>query len=170
MPHLGPHASAALPTESKNAMSLGLSTRGAQLIQMVSPTMSLNGKAMSAISTTPQLLRLDPCSIQFLALETSRDLGVRRRLSAEAMHQGLRTEQICLQLFVLQTPVMDESVQMEEIAEEKPLSLESCLECFLQHEKLDLQDSWYCPKCKDHVQADKKLDLWSLPEVVLTIA
>ncbi|KAK1404645.1 Ubiquitin carboxyl-terminal hydrolase 8 [Heracleum sosnowskyi] len=26
---------------------------------------------------------------------------------------------------------------------------------------------WYCPKCKEHRQASKKLDLWRLPEILV---
>jgi len=37
----------------------------------------------------------------------------------------------------------------------------------LQPEQLSEDDSWYCQRCKMHVQADKKLDLWSLPEVLV---
>ncbi len=33
----------------------------------------------------------------------------------------------------------------------------------LQMEQLDDNNSWYCPKCKAHVPASKKLDLWQLP-------
>lgn len=40
------------------------------------------------------------------------------------------------------------------------------MQSFLQPEQLDAEDSWYCSQCKEHVQADKKLDLWSLPEVI----
>ena len=32
-------------------------------------------------------------------------------------------------------------------------------------EQLDKNNEWYCSKCKEHVQATKKLDIWSLPEV-----
>lgn len=38
---------------------------------------------------------------------------------------------------------------------------------FLHPEQLDAEDSWYCGSCKQHVQADKKLDLWSLPDVLV---
>ena len=42
------------------------------------------------------------------------------------------------------------------------------LQTFLQPELLDESDSWYCPgACKAHVRADKKLDLWALPEVLV---
>jgi len=27
-------------------------------------------------------------------------------------------------------------------------------------------DTWYCPKCKDHVQAHKKMDLWEVPDLL----
>jgi hypothetical protein len=37
----------------------------------------------------------------------------------------------------------------------------------LQPEQLGEDDTWYCPSCKSHVQADKKLDLWALPEVLV---
>lgn len=26
---------------------------------------------------------------------------------------------------------------------------------------------WFCPRCKDHVQAEKKLDLWTAPECLV---
>jgi hypothetical protein len=48
-----------------------------------------------------------------------------------------------------------------------PVSLRDCLETFLQPERLDADDSWYCSRCKAHVQAGKKLDLWRLPEVLV---
>ncbi|KAK9826555.1 hypothetical protein WJX74_002546 [Apatococcus lobatus] len=49
----------------------------------------------------------------------------------------------------------------------KAHQLSECLEAFLQPEQLDVTDTWYCGRCKSHVQADKKLDLWQLPEVLV---
>ena len=43
----------------------------------------------------------------------------------------------------------------------------ACAQAFLQPEQLGASDSWYCPRCKEHVQAAKKLDLWTLPEVLI---
>ena len=49
-----------------------------------------------------------------------------------------------------------------------PAPLPCRLQTFLQPELLDESDSWYCPgACKAHVRADKKLDLWALPEVLV---
>ena len=30
-----------------------------------------------------------------------------------------------------------------------------------------MDDSWYCPRCKEHRQATKKFDLWMLPEILV---
>jgi ubiquitin C-terminal hydrolase len=49
----------------------------------------------------------------------------------------------------------------------RAVSLHACVQAFLQPEQLGEADSWYCSRCKAHVQADKKLDLWSLPEVLV---
>ena len=38
------------------------------------------------------------------------------------------------------------------------------VQSFVQPEKLDSAEAWYCPRCKEHVQASKKLALWTAPE------
>ncbi|KAB2066169.1 hypothetical protein ES319_A09G140900v1 [Gossypium barbadense] len=50
---------------------------------------------------------------------------------------------------------------------EESISLYKCLEGFLQEEPLGPDDMWYCPRCKKHQQAIKKLDLWRLPEILV---
>ncbi|CAN1171125.1 Ubiquitin carboxyl-terminal hydrolase 8, partial [Linum perenne] len=50
---------------------------------------------------------------------------------------------------------------------QEPVSLYSCLEAFLKEEPLGPEDMWYCPGCKEHRQASKKLDLWRLPEILV---
>lgn len=34
-------------------------------------------------------------------------------------------------------------------------------------EVLSQENTWYCSKCKRHVQAKKKFDLWKLPEILI---
>lgn len=46
-------------------------------------------------------------------------------------------------------------------------SLRECLEMFTNEEQLDENDSWYCPTCKKHQRAFKKLDLWALPQILI---
>ena len=47
------------------------------------------------------------------------------------------------------------------------VALKDCLRTFCEPERLDANESWLCGKCKSHVQAHKKLDLWTLPEVLV---
>ncbi|CAK9170339.1 unnamed protein product [Ilex paraguariensis] len=62
-------------------------------------------------------------------------------------------------------------VQKTELTEKKTrqeaISLFSCLDAFLKEEPLGPEDMWYCPRCKEHRQATKKLDLWRLPEILV---
>ncbi|XP_012439859.1 ubiquitin carboxyl-terminal hydrolase 9 isoform X2 [Gossypium raimondii] len=51
--------------------------------------------------------------------------------------------------------------------QQEAISLSSCLDAFLIEEPLGPDDMWYCPRCKEHRQAIKKLDLWMLPEIIV---
>ncbi|KAK4492297.1 hypothetical protein RD792_003100, partial [Penstemon davidsonii] len=51
--------------------------------------------------------------------------------------------------------------------QQESVSLYKCIEAFLKEEPLGPEDMWYCPACKKHCQASKKLDLWRLPEIVV---
>lgn len=46
-------------------------------------------------------------------------------------------------------------------------TIQHCIEYFLQEEKLDEEDAWYCSKCKEHKQATKKFDIYRLPPILL---
>ncbi|XP_065865564.1 ubiquitin carboxyl-terminal hydrolase 8 isoform X2 [Euphorbia lathyris] len=50
---------------------------------------------------------------------------------------------------------------------QESVSLYKCLEAFLKEEPLGPDDMWFCPSCKQHCQASKKLDLWRLPEILV---
>lgn len=50
---------------------------------------------------------------------------------------------------------------------QEAISLFSCLDAFLKEEPLGPEDMWYCPGCKEHRQATKKLDLWKLPDILV---
>ncbi len=66
-------------------------------------------------------------------------------------------------------PIKDPSIAAAEAEASSPssITLDQCLQAFTTPEQLDAADSWYCSKCKEHVRADKKLDLWTLPEVLV---
>jgi ubiquitin C-terminal hydrolase len=48
-----------------------------------------------------------------------------------------------------------------------PLTLESCLERFSRKEELDQENMWYCPSCKEHKRASKKMVISRLPRVLI---
>lgn len=45
--------------------------------------------------------------------------------------------------------------------------LRDCLDLYLQEENLIGENQWYCEKCKEHVDATKKIDLWILPPILI---
>uniref|UniRef100_A0A672YQ19 Ubiquitin carboxyl-terminal hydrolase n=1 Tax=Sphaeramia orbicularis TaxID=375764 RepID=A0A672YQ19_9TELE len=68
--------------------------------------------------------------------------------------------------------VCEQDFDKHESMEYKPqkkafFKLNDCIELFTTKEKLGAEDPWYCPNCKQHQQATKKLDLWSLPPVLV---
>ncbi|CDK25144.1 unnamed protein product [Kuraishia capsulata CBS 1993] len=46
------------------------------------------------------------------------------------------------------------------------ISLEDCLDLFSTPEVLGEHDLWFCPRCKDHRQATKKIEIWSVPDIL----
>ncbi|SCV03312.1 LANO_0G03378g1_1 [Lachancea nothofagi CBS 11611] len=48
----------------------------------------------------------------------------------------------------------------------KQIMIEDCLDLFSKPEVLGATDSWYCPKCKEHRQATKQIQLWKIPEIL----
>ena len=50
---------------------------------------------------------------------------------------------------------------------EANLALRDCLTMYTTTERLSEMDPWYCPTCKEHRCAWKRLDLWKLPEVLV---
>lgn len=47
------------------------------------------------------------------------------------------------------------------------VSLDTCLDMFTSLEKLGANDLWYCPGCKSHQPAAKKLDFWKIPPTLI---
>lgn len=47
------------------------------------------------------------------------------------------------------------------------ITLDDCLNEFGKEEILSENDTWYCPRCKEHRRASKKLDLWKTPDILV---
>lgn len=46
-------------------------------------------------------------------------------------------------------------------------SLQDCLEYFRKQTKLDKDNAWYCNVCKEHREATKKIELYSVPPILI---
>lgn len=46
-------------------------------------------------------------------------------------------------------------------------SLEDCLDEFSKEEPLDADNTWYCPKCKEHQRANKTFELWRSGDILV---
>lgn len=47
------------------------------------------------------------------------------------------------------------------------ITLDDCLNEFGKEEILSEMDMWYCPRCKEHRRASKKLELWKTPDILV---
>ena len=47
------------------------------------------------------------------------------------------------------------------------VTIDKCLELYSSKEQLDPENEWYCNQCKEHRRAYKKVDVWSLPNVLV---
>ncbi|KAL0740437.1 hypothetical protein Bca4012_081950 [Brassica carinata] len=59
------------------------------------------------------------------------------------------------------------SLPLPSTLEQQSISLLSCLEKYLAEEPLGPDNMWDCPECKEKRQANKKLDLWKLPDILV---
>lgn len=61
----------------------------------------------------------------------------------------------------------DRSIAIREPEEKLDMSLHTCLKCFSAPDKLERTSLWFCPRCKKRVRAIAKLDIWSVPDVLI---
>ncbi len=70
---------------------------------------------------------------------------------------------VCGHVNIRFEPFMYLSLPIADTAE----SLDDCIDLYLNEETLEGADQWYCEKCKTHVDATKKSDLWILPPILI---
>jgi ubiquitin carboxyl-terminal hydrolase 4/11 len=61
----------------------------------------------------------------------------------------------------------EEEIATVKLASDSKITLYDCLNCFTLEETLSGNDKWYCGKCKDHVVATKKMEVYRTPEVLI---
>ncbi|KAK5946705.1 hypothetical protein PMZ80_000848 [Knufia obscura] len=47
------------------------------------------------------------------------------------------------------------------------VTLEDCLNEYGKTETLSQDNAWYCPRCKEHVKAERQFELWKVPDVLV---
>lgn len=72
-------------------------------------------------------------------------------------------------------PAVLENKELEDIREARAglskamvdITLDDCLKLFSRKEVLGVNDLWYCPNCKEHRQASKRIQIWNTPDILL---
>jgi ubiquitin carboxyl-terminal hydrolase 4/11 len=54
-----------------------------------------------------------------------------------------------------------------QIRRKNGVTLDECLDEFGKMETLSESNSWYCPRCKEHRQANKRFELWKVPDILV---
>mmetsp|Transcript_22307 Transcript_22307/g.32479 ORF Transcript_22307/g.32479 Transcript_22307/m.32479 type:complete len:1180 (+) Transcript_22307:45-3584(+) len=47
------------------------------------------------------------------------------------------------------------------------INITDCLNKFVEREQMPAEETWYCPKCKQHLAPVKKFDLWTTPDILI---
>lgn len=63
--------------------------------------------------------------------------------------------------------VEHESLELNRRQAVEPIGLDACLKAFTKEEHLDEKELYYCSRCSKHGHAVKKLELWSLPPILV---
>lgn len=83
--------------------------------------------------------------------------------SRDAM-QGAKTYK---DMPTLEDPALDAKKMQRQMRKKNGITLDDCLDEFENEEILSEQDTWYCPRCKEHRRASKKFDLWKTPDILV---
>lgn len=68
---------------------------------------------------------------------------------------------------VLEDPTVAVRKRHRQMRQNNGITLDDCLDEFEKEEILSEQDTWYCPRCKEHRRASKKFDLWKSPDILV---
>lgn len=66
-----------------------------------------------------------------------------------------------------QDPELKAKQEKRQTRKKNGISLDDCLNETGKSETLSENNAWYCPKCKEHRRAEKKLELWKIPDILV---
>ncbi|QPG75316.1 hypothetical protein FOA43_002668 [Brettanomyces nanus] len=67
---------------------------------------------------------------------------------------------------ILHNAELEDNRKEAALKRKKTIDLDDCLDMFSRPEVLGERDLWYCPYCKGHRQATKKIEIWSVPDIL----
>lgn len=74
-----------------------------------------------------------------------------------------------ISVYIIQDVVNHQSVDEGTKGQRQPIDLDQCMRAFTTEEELGAGELYYCGKCKKHQLAKKKLDIWRLPPILVSI-
>ena len=61
----------------------------------------------------------------------------------------------------------DFEIQSSKSYKEESIDIGSCFKNFVKLEKLQENNEWFCPQCKQHQKADKKMEIYKSPHILI---
>ena len=108
-----------------------------------------------------------PCDEEIISPPTSKYSNAKTEKKTIFMHIPEEIFPKLLDYPALQSFKVHPSVDQKISSGADSCSINQCLELYTTTEKLSAQDTWYCPVCKDHVEATKKFDIWKVPDILV---
>ena len=81
--------------------------------------------------------------------------------------QDARGHRLWSSVPLLPDVALEKKRQLRNRRQKDGVSLEDCLDEFGKAETLSEQNAWYCPRCKEHRRAEKKFELWKVPDMLI---
>ncbi|KAL9656475.1 hypothetical protein ABK040_005239 [Willaertia magna] len=108
-----------------------------------------------------------PCNDELVQPPESRYSSSKAEKKSMFMYIPHNIEEKLLDYQTMRSLKEHPSVQQKLTKESDYCHITQCLELFTTTEKLSANDTWYCPNCKDHVQATKKVEIWKSPDILV---
>ncbi|TAQ84249.1 hypothetical protein B7494_g7427 [Chlorociboria aeruginascens] len=86
---------------------------------------------------------------------------------ADGPSDTMRGEQTFTSMPILPDPELEAKRLSRAQRRRNGITLDDCLDEFGKEEILSEMDTWYCPRCKEHQRASKKLELWKTPDILI---
>ncbi|CAM9712997.1 unnamed protein product [Sphacelaria rigidula] len=109
----------------------------------------------------------------FNAIETPQGYMKSMRNEDATLKVQFKEARVSSELDVKEMDAFDEHPSLAEAKAKKnkrlSIPLSACFDKYTEREQLGQSELWYCGKCKAHRQAHKKLDVYTVPDVLIVV-